>query len=122
MADSTNPVDAQDVGGNQVDKPSDWGVPYELQPGGHYLIEVKAWAMPRAEAYAITKYYFDMFHIDVQFVFTRGNEFALQAVPALGTDDALTDLQPSDPDTTLRPSKAHPKTPTNTHTSKGGLG
>ena len=73
-------------------KLSKTALPYELKKGGIYVIEVKNWAMPREEAISASKYYKKRHNIDVQFIFTSGQDFALQAVPP-ETKPTLTNKQ-----------------------------
>lgn len=83
MTTQSNPSD------NQTDNLLEASVPYKLERGGIYLVEVKDWALSEPKATLITKYYHDRYQIDIQFVFTDGHDFALQAVPSIKADDQV---------------------------------
>lgn len=97
MADSTNPVDTQDVGGNQAVTPS------ELLKG-----QAKWWK-ERVDALNSNFGFYgrDLRNQDDLLKTVMGMEeditFLLRYVRSL---TELIDLQPSDPDTTLRPSES----------------
>ena len=59
-------------------------LPYKLEPDGIYLIEVKEKSgFTKEDAANATNYYFKRHRIDIQFIFTNGDNFMLQAVPGI---------------------------------------
>jgi hypothetical protein len=78
--------------GHEADNLLEASVPYKLERGAVYLVEAKEWGLSKHEATLITQYYLKQHSIDIQFVFTAGQDFALQGIPAIEAENAGNDL------------------------------